>query len=163
MKQHLYQKIITSVQQNQIADCQRSIHKYNSFTQNCMRTIEKLTGKRQRPADNAYGAIAGRQREEARIIQKVTQHKCTQHNYSYVTSFHDSSNAFHGCQHDSIEDYRQETQGELGKHAINQVVCNNITICKTSGGVVLLSPATGVAPGLHHATNMFNHSYNKAL
>ena len=24
-------------------------------------------------------------------------------------------------------------------------------------------PATGVAPGLHNATNMFNHSYDKAL
>ena len=110
--------MITNMQQGQLADCQRSIHKYNSFTQNSMRTIEKLTGKRDPPPDNAYGAIAGSQREEAILVQRATQHKCITNKLSYVTSFYDSSNAFYCCQHDSIKDYRMQTHGELGKLAI---------------------------------------------
>ena len=36
-------------------------------------------------------------------------------------------------------------------------------MCKTQEGIALLTPKTGVAPGLHNATNMFNHSYDQAL
>ena len=96
-------------------------------------------------------------------MQKITQHKCMKYKLSYVTSFYDSSTAFYCCSHDSVEDYRCDTHGELGRNSLNQVVGNNITIRRTAEGLVLLSPATGVAPGLHNATNMFNHSYNKAL
>ena len=151
------------MQQGQIADCQRSIHKYNSFTQNSMRTIEKLTGKRDPPPDNAYGAIAGRQREEAILVQKLTQHKCITNKVSYTTSFYDSSNAFYCCEHSSVQGYRDEITSELGRNALEQIVENNITVCRTPEGITLLSPKTGVAPGLHNATNMFNYSYNDAL
>ena len=66
-------KILPQLKETNVADCQRSIHKYNSFTQNAMRTIEKQTAKTQpRPpsSDSAFGAIKGRQREEAIFVQE---------------------------------------------------------------------------------------------
>ena len=57
----------------------------------------------------------------------------------------------------------QETSTELGRNAINRVVFNNITVCQTNEGCLTLPPQSGVAPGLHNATNMFNHAYGKVL
>ena len=93
-----------------------------------MRVIEQDTPHRPAPAQAAFGAIKGRQREEAILVQKLTQHKFIANKVSYTISFYDSSNACYCCKHDSVQGYKDEASSDLGRNAIEQIVLNNILL-----------------------------------
>ena len=91
------------------------------------------------------------------------QHKCVSNKVSYLSRFYDSSNAFYCCKRSDIVDFQNDSVDGFAAAAIDQVIDNCIAVCQASNGVTLLSPATGVAPGLHSSTKFLNHVYDKAL
>eukprot|EP00973_Karenia_brevis_P066031 9177891-Karenia_brevis.AAC.1 len=69
-------KVASIDHKTSVCNVSRSIHLYPSFTQGFVRAYEKFkTGIRPSPHYSAFGAIRGRRREEAILIQNIVRRR----------------------------------------------------------------------------------------
>ena len=145
-------------------DTVRTIHMYNAFTQNFMKTLESRC-YRQRPVPShcAFGAIAHRRREEAVLIQMLNSSKCAEYGLSSITKLYDVRNAFYGVAHDDMEEWYEETADPFARVAYQQIVEHQLTLLPCADSFLLVSSGSGVPPGFTASTSIFNRTYQKAL
>ena len=131
------------------------------FSQNLARALEPSL-RIPKPGINAFGAVRGRSREEAIGIQLHNMHRCSASGISHMVRLFDLTNAFYCPTHAKMQElYKNSTRTE--RYVFEQIIENQIAIVSCSDGEVMLSPATGVPPGLSVATTLFNWAYSSPL
>ena len=87
-------------------------------------------------------------------------YKCRKHKLSYMCNLYDVVNAFYLVRHTDLQGFYNKCCHPMGSIILESIVENNIAFVRGSDGKMLMSPASGVGPGLTEATNMFNHVYH---
>ena len=97
---HLLPKEVLSMETGtEVMKAVRSTHSYPSLPQNILKAAERHMSKcenlkRKELPNNYFGAVRGRQREEAIGIQMMNHEACRRNNKNNVLVLHDVTNAF---------------------------------------------------------------------
>eukprot|EP00973_Karenia_brevis_P015667 2144074-Karenia_brevis.AAC.1 len=156
-------KHLSVEQPEQVCDMQRTIHLFPAFTQGLLRAGNHQT-IRDKPYEFQFGAIPGKQREEAILIQMLNRHKCAENGLCFMSRFFDVANDFYCCNHEQLVEWHQQSSNiDFNMCLSSLVVENNVSFLSCADHDLFMSAESGVPPGLHTATNMFNWLYGQTI
>ena len=115
--------------------------------------------RRKELPSNYFGAVRGRQREEAICIQRMNHEACRRNNKNHALVLHDVTNAFYSPKDGALNEWWGNTKIEYVQNLYYHIFNKSVTVMPAADGIAMLRQGQGVPPGLSSATDIFNRAY----